>query len=253
MIGIYFSGTGNSKYAVETFLKEYSPTSPSFSIEDENLMEHINNHEEIVFSYPVQYSSVPKFLRDFINKNSFAWHGKKVFIIATMALFSGDGAGVLGRLLKKHGAKITGGLHLQMPDSITDEKVLKRSLTKNIQLVKEAKEKIIKTVANIKNGKYPQEGLGIFPHVAGLLTQRLWFGHRTKKYSNKLKIDFSKCIGCSKCVKICPTKNIIIEENKAIGKNNCTSCYRCVNACPKQAITLLGKSIIEQTSIEKYL
>ena len=53
-------------------------------------------------------------------------------MIATMGLFSGDGAGVLARLLKKYGAKITGGLHLKMPDSIADEKVLKRPLEKNM-------------------------------------------------------------------------------------------------------------------------
>ena len=37
MIGIYFSGTGNSKYALETFLREYNG-SVMFSIEDEGLI-----------------------------------------------------------------------------------------------------------------------------------------------------------------------------------------------------------------------
>ncbi len=253
MIGIYFSGTGNSKYALEVFLREYANDSAMFSIEDKNLIEHINNHDEIVFSYPVQYSAVPKYLSDFIHNNSKTWKDKKVFIIATMALFSGDGAGVFGRLLKKYGAQITGGLHLQMPDSIADEKVLKRSLKKNIQLVENANSKIVQTVAKIKNGKYPQEGLGTISRLAGFLSQRLWFGHRTKRYSDKLKVDANKCIGCSKCVKICPTENIIMTDNKAQGKDKCTVCYRCVNACPKQAITLLGKTVIEQTSVEKYL
>ena len=253
MIGIYFSGTGNSKYVLEVFLREYDNGSVLFSIEDKNLMEHINSHDEIVFSYPVQYSAVPKILSDFIHNNCSMWQGKKVFIIATMALFSGDGAGVLGRLLKQYGAKITGGLHLQMPDSIADEKVLKRSIEKNIQLVKNANSKIVKAVAQIKNGKYPQEGLGVVSCLAGFLSQRLWFGYRTKRYSDKLKVDANKCIGCSKCAKICPTENIIMTDNKAVGKDTCTVCYRCVNECPKQAITLLGKTVIEQTSVEKYL
>ena len=253
MIGIYFSGTGNSKYALEVFLREYNNNSVLFSIEDKSLIDHINNHDEIVFSYPVQYSEVPKYLRDFIHNNSEMWKGKKVFIIATMALFSGDGVGVLGRLLMQHGAKITGGMHLQMPDSIADEKVLKRSLEKNTQIVENANRKIVKAVANIKNGKYPQEGLGTLSRLSGFLSQRLWFGHRTRKYSDKLKVDADKCIGCSKCVKICPTENIIMKDNKAMGKDKCTVCYRCVNVCPNQAITLLGKTVIEQTSIAKYL
>lgn len=253
MLGIYFSGTGNSRYALEVFLKEYDNDSVMFAIEDKNLFEHINNHDEIVFSYPVQYSAVPKFLSDFIHNHSELWNGKKVFIIATMALFSGDGAGVLGRLLKRYGAIVTGGLHLQMPDSIADEKVLKRSLEKNTQLVKKATSKIEKAVINIKNGEYPQEGLGIFSRLAGFWSQRLWFGYRTRRYSDKLKVDADKCIGCAKCAKLCPTENIVMKDNKAMGKNKCTACYRCVNTCPKQAITLLGKEVVEQTCIEKYL
>ena len=34
IIGIYFSGTGNSKYAVELFCKEYDNESRTYSIED---------------------------------------------------------------------------------------------------------------------------------------------------------------------------------------------------------------------------
>lgn len=56
----------------------------------------------LIFAYPVQYSTVPKILRDFIIENKELWESKKVFVIATMGLFSGDGAGILGRLLQKY-------------------------------------------------------------------------------------------------------------------------------------------------------
>lgn len=112
MIGLYFSGTGNSKYAVENFLKKYEPGTTAYSIENKQAVEAIKSNKEIVFGYPVQYSNIPKFLRDYVEKNAPLWTGKKIFVIATMGLFSGDGAGVLARLLKKHGADIIGGLHL---------------------------------------------------------------------------------------------------------------------------------------------
>lgn len=253
MIGIYFSGTGNSRYALESLLRELASDAPMFSIEDPGLPAHLDDHDEIVFSYPVQYSSTPKFLSDFVQSHQAVWKGKKVFVIATMALFSGDGAGVLGRLLKKHGARITGGLHLKMPDSIADEKVLKRSAEKNAQLVEAAGRKIAKAAAAMKTGKYPQEGLGLLARMAGFLSQRLWFGHRTRRYSDRLKVDAERCIGCSKCVRLCPTGNLVMEGKAAKGADRCTACYRCVNACPRQAITLLGKHVIEQTAIEKHL
>ena len=253
MVGIYFSGTGNSKFCLEYFLQQYDKEAKAFSIEEENAVEKIKQQEEIIFSYPVQYSNIPKILKDFINQNHEVWKGKKVFVIATMGLFSGDGAGILARLLQKYGAEIIGGLHLRMPDSISDEKALKHSLEKNKKLIKNAKIKIEQAATNMKNESAPQEGIGVFYHLAGLFGQRLYFRNKTKNYTDKLKIDAHKCIGCGKCVSLCPMKNITINNTVAISGDQCTMCYRCVNHCPKQAITLLGTRVVEQIVVEKYL
>lgn len=253
MIGVYFSGTGNSKYCVQRFLQEYDTEAIAFSIEDNELLKEIDKHKDIVFSYPVQYSNIPKILKDFIVNHKTTWNGKRVFVIATMGLFSGDGSGILARELRRYDATIIGGLHLKMPDSIGDEKVLKRSLENNKRLVSAAEEKIKKAVKELKNGNPPQEGIGILYQIAGLFGQRLYFINKTKQYSNKLHINSEKCIGCNKCVALCPMKNIELKNKVAVSGNRCTLCYRCVNHCPKQAITLLGKRVIEQSNIDKYL
>ena len=253
MVGIYFSGTGNSRHAAEMFCNEYDEATKAFSIEDDNVIEAVKREEMLVFAYPVQYSTVPKILRDFIIENKGLWENKKVFVIATMGLFSGDGAGILGRLLQQYGAEIIGGLHLKMPDSIGDEKVLKRSLEKNKELVKKAEQKISKSVQLLKSGKPTQEGIGILYLMTGFFGQRLYFGHKTKNYSDKLRVNEDKCIGCGKCEKLCPMNNIKIVDKKVVQNNRCTMCYRCINNCPKQAMTLLGKAVVEQSVIEKYL
>ena len=253
MIGVYFSGTGNTKFCIDKFLLEYDDGENSFSIEEKETLGEIRNNCEIVMGYPVQFSNIPKILRDYIITNQHIWEGKKIFIIATMGLFSGDGAGILARLLKNYGAIIVGGLHLKMPDSISDEKALKRSFEKNKELVMNAEEKIHKAVNDIKSGKPPQEGLGIGYHLAGLFGQRLYFWGKTKKYTDKLRINQQKCIGCGLCEKLCPMSNISLKNGIAHSFNKCTMCYRCISKCPKQAITLLGKEIIEQNDIVKYL
>lgn len=253
MIGIYFSGTGNSKYCIHRFLEEYNNSSLAFSIEQDEAVTYMKSNREIVISYPVQFSNIPKILHDYIVTNGQLWKGKKIFIIATMGLFSGDGAGVLARLLKKYGADITGGLHLKMPDSIGDEKALKRKYAKNLELVRKAEIKIQKAVIQIKNGKPPQEGLGIWYHAAGLFGQRLYFYSKTKHYTDQLKINREKCIGCGLCEKLCPMKNIKLVNDTAVAGDKCTMCYRCISKCPGQAITLLGKNVIEQHDINKYL
>ena len=253
MLGIYFSGTGNSRYALSVFLKQYGSSARAIAIEDTDAIEYIKKSKEIVFCYPVQYSNIPKILKDFIDQNWELWSGKQIFVIATMGLFSGDGAGILARRLQRYGSEVIGGLHLKMPDSIADEKALKRSLEKNKELVRQAEQKIDRAVRLIKNGKAPQEGIGVLYHLAGLFGQRLYFYHKTKQYSSKLKIDPGKCISCTKCVRLCPMKNLKVERGLVIAGIRCTMCYRCINNCPKQAITLLGKQIIVQGTIEKYL
>ena len=253
MIGIYFSGTGNSRYAAEVFCREYDKNTIEYSIEDDDALKAVNGADVIVFSYPVQFSTVPKIMRDFITDNKELWKNKKVFVIATMGLFSGDGSGMLGRLLQGYGAEVIGGLHLKMPDSIADEKALKRPLEKNKELVKKAEQKIKESVRQMKEGHPTQEGIGALYRLAGFWGQRAYFGHKTREYSSKLKIDEEKCIGCGKCEKLCPMNNITIVERKAVSGDRCTMCYRCINKCPKEAITLLGKCIVEQCGIEKYL
>lgn len=88
MIAIYFSGTGNSRYAAELFCNEYDEVAKAFSIEDDNVTQAVENEEMLVFAYPVQYSTVPKMLRDFIIDNKELWKNKKIFVIATMELSS---------------------------------------------------------------------------------------------------------------------------------------------------------------------
>lgn len=190
MIGVYFSGTGNTKHCVEKFMREYDPAGETISIEAENAVQEICRHSEIIIGYPVQFSNIPKILQDFIADNSYIWKGKKVFIIATMGLFSGDGAGILARLLTKHGAIIIGGLHLKMPDSIGDEKALKRTLVQNQELVRKAEQKIEASAQKLKDGHPSQDGMGCLNHLAGLFGQRLYFCSKTKAYSDKLKMVY---------------------------------------------------------------
>lgn len=251
--GIYFSGTGNSRYAAELFVSQIEPGAGVHSIEDDDVIDAIRSADTLVFSYPVMYSTVPKILRDFVVDHAELWKGKKVFVIATMGLFSGDGSGILARLLKRYGAVVVGGLHLKMPDSICDEKALKRPLQKNIEMIREARAKIAASAESWRAGKPTREGIGPQYRIAGFFGQRLYFGHKTKHYSDKLKIDAGKCVGCGLCAKLCPMDNIVVTGGVAVPADRCTMCYRCINRCPAQAITLLGKAVVEQGVIEKYI
>ena len=161
MIGIYFSGTGNTKYCINKFLEYYNENKENelYSIEDSSCINKIKENKEIVLAYPIYYSDIPIIVRNFIDNNKEIFRDKNIFIIATMGLFSGDGTGCSARLLKKYGTNITGGLHLKMPDCIGDVKTLKKTIEENKELVKNANLKIKNAVSNMKKGKYSKRGL----------------------------------------------------------------------------------------------
>ncbi len=251
MIGVYFSGTGNTKYCVENVLNQVGSNGASYAIESEEVIAAAKSSDEIVFGYPVYYSNLPKIVREFIVSNAELWRGKKIFVIATMGLFSGDGAGCSARLFKKYGAEILGGLHLKMPDCIGDVKLLKKSLAENRKIILEAEHKMDLAINRINNGKFPQEGLNFFYRIAGVFGQRLYFSGKTKRYFTKIRTDESKCVKCGLCASLCPMSNIVIADT-VVYRDKCTMCYRCFANCPKQAITIIGKHVYEQCKFDNY-
>ena len=251
MNAIYLSGTGNTRYIVNKLLDELGRKGTVLPIESEDVKKAFGG-DEIILAYPTMFSNIPYLVRDFINKNQNEWKGKKIFLITTMGLFAGDGTGCAARLLKKYGAVITGGIQINMPDSIGDCKALKKTAEQNKAIVKKAEKRVAEIAKKMKEGRYPREGLSFWAHLAGLFGQRLWFYNKAMSYSNKLKIDGNKCVGCGICAKGCPTQNIKITDAKAVASSQCTMCYRCVSYCPSQAITLLGKTLHQQAGIEKY-
>ena len=120
MVGVYFSGTGNTRYCIGKFVHGLEPDAACIGIEHPSAAQAMAQSDFIVLAYPIYFSNLPKIMRDFLESNRSVFSGKKVFILATMGLFSGDGTGCAARLLIKYGADIAGGLHLKMPDCITD-------------------------------------------------------------------------------------------------------------------------------------
>lgn len=143
MIGIYLSGTGNTKHCVEKLVNLLDDTARCIPLETPYIINMLENEN-------------------------------------TMGLFSGDGTGCTARLLKKYGAEILGGLQIKMPDSVCDSKLLKKGIEENRQIVKNADKRIEQTAEQIKRGIYPKEGLSFIAHIKGLFGQD--YGFIVKQY-----------------------------------------------------------------------
>ena len=251
MLGIYFSGTGNTKHCVEKLTFLLDKAAMTMPLESPDIIEKIKSDDTLIFGYLTQFSNAPYMVREFIEKNHDIWKNKKILCVVTMGAFSGDGAGCTARLFKKYGAEIMGGIHIKMPDSVCDSKLLKKSIVQNMEIIKQADKKIEFIAEEIKQNKFPKNGITLIAHLVGLFGQRLWFYKKTAGYTDKLKIN-SDCISCGLCVSLCPMKNILIKNGVATADNKCTMCYRCISSCPQQAITLLGDSVVEQCRYDKY-
>jgi ferredoxin len=62
----------------------------------------------------------------------------------------------------------------------------------------------------------------------------MWLSNWNQKYFG-FKVDKEKCTKCGLCVKICPVKNIKLDDFPVYG-HRCNFCMRCVSWCPQKAI-----------------
>lgn len=58
-------------------------------------------------------------------------------------------------------------------------------------------------------------------------------------FHHALKIDKELCIGCTHCMKVCPTQALRVTAGKAVLLDNrCVDCGECFRACPVSAIRI---------------
>ena len=56
-------------------------------------------------------------------------------------------------------------------------------------------------------------------------------------FYHALQINENQCIGCSHCMKICPTEAIRVYDGKAhISESRCIDCGKCFKTCPTRAV-----------------
>ena len=63
MLGLYFSGTGNTKYCTERFVHRLDSAGTCLAMESIGTAAAILSHEDIVLAYPVYFSNLPKLVQ----------------------------------------------------------------------------------------------------------------------------------------------------------------------------------------------
>ncbi|MCL2076889.1 MAG: EFR1 family ferrodoxin [Oscillospiraceae bacterium] len=248
LLALYFSGTGNTAWAVERLCSRLSAAGIDckiYSIEDFQQKQATDfNPDTVLIGYPIYGSDMPRIMKEFIVANIRIFGNRDLITLVTQHSFSGDGGRLAARLIKRKKAQLKhiAGIHVNLPTNLSDSTrfIELKNGELNAAKIKKAELKIKNSANMILSGKKVKDGAGLSAWFLGFFTQRFYFRFIEKLLRKKLKINSSLCSYCSKCADCCPMKNIKITGKDIDTYNNCTLCYRCVNLCPQKAISLIS-------------
>ena len=244
LLAVYFSGTGNTKYAVQRLLKGFDGSSMHSVEELLDFENAADGFDTILVAFPIYGSDMPGNMREFIEKNRAVFIGKKLITLVTQLLFSGDGGRLAYRLLREEIDEHTASIHINMPTNISFPPIFAIKNGADIdEKMEKANRKIDRCAVRLKAGQSIKDGRGPLAFLVGFLGQRMWYrAFFVNHYKKKLQIDAERCTGCGLCVQNCPVNNLVFGAEQVMPQNKCILCVRCINQCPQQAITLLSKS-----------
>lgn len=226
----YFSGTGNSmRTAVRIAEKIGGAKLVSVRCDPEAVS--AENADIIGFVCPVYEWDLPGTMKEFVGKlkvNPNAY----LFMIATYVAIHGKTFETMEKILSGKGAHLSYAKALRCVASqciayppFPPEKLMIPYMEKSI-------DQIGKELSERKNRDCP---------AMGRLTRKLYPKLMTpymaleREYDKGFYTD-ERCIGCETCVKVCPTKNIAMQNHTPVWNHRCHGCNACVAYCPTKAI-----------------
>jgi len=199
----------------------------------------IAENDAVGIAYPIYGSDLPQSMKDFIGSLAPV-KNKKAFVFCTQWLWSGDGARVGAQLLQGKGFHVSWAEHFSMPNNVSvfmpytnDPGKLARRLAKTAI-------KIRCFAGRIAGGRPFRRGFSLAANLAGNI-QRLPFRRVFHRLRDDIGLDPSRCNKCGSCACLCPSGNLIQEENVIKTLGCCILCLRCYSFCPQMAITYRKK------------
>lgn len=224
----YFSGTGNS-YQVAKLLAYLTQD----KMQDISTLKDYKHDDSVMgFVFPVHCYDVLDLMQDFIRKLEIK-RDKKIYcyVVVTCGGKVGNTFITMQDLLKVKNIELAYRNEVYLPDNILSFWGKKY----NYNLLNTYKDKVLKIAEELNQRKTNNN----------VLVKKSWW-YVIKKYISWLfikkclqkKTVKKNCIHCKRCVKLCPTNNIIEEAGKIKFKsnNNCIYCLACIQWCPMQAI-----------------
>jgi len=196
----------------------------------------VDLNKTIGLAFPVAAQSTFPFVWDFIEKMPAA-EGTEVFMVDTLAAFSGGLVGPLRKILQAKGYIPIGAKEIKMPSNFYPKKI---SSEKD-------EEKIAKGLQTARNyalalvqGTAAWGKIAIFSDLIFTLSRSRKVWKFMSNLGKRIALDKEKCTQCQSCVKLCPTGNIAMDDYPLFS-SKCQQCMRCLSFCPEAAISIPEK------------
>lgn len=236
---LYFSGTGNTKWAAETLAKQTGESLLNITDKTGEVDYSFTNEKRVIFCFPIHGWQPPRILRDFIkNLHEADLKDKSIYALCTCGDSVGNAINILRKDLKSKGWHLNGAFSLIMPESYvclpfmyTDKPERERQKIQNA--TDELKDIAVKIKNNITGIEQLHKGATpwIYTNVIGEYFNKRMITDRP------FNVDSQLCIGCGKCQSICPTCNISLKNAMPQWQQTmCTCCLACYHHCPTHAI-----------------
>ncbi len=231
---VYFSGTGGTKRAADSFINEF--TKQGISVHCHEILTRNTykpqDYDLLLILYPVYAMNAPRPVYDFIDQLPIV--DKKLAVVISV---SGGGEVIpntASRLhciqhLKKRGYRIAYEQMLIMPANC----ILPTPKELSLMLLKVLPDKVNTIVTDILSGVVRRTEPYLIDRIISIFTEVQKEG--SKLYGHNIRAN-SSCNGCGLCSKACPTGNIRLQDGKPVFAYRCCLCLRCIYNCPRKAL-----------------
>ena len=238
---LYFSGTGNSRYIAKRIAEKLGDSlfDINAAIKKDNTSLIATGGGRLVFVTPTYAWRIPLVVRDWIKRTDFP--GKnKVWFVMDCGGEIGNAAKYNIELCRMKGFEYMGTAQIVMPENyIAMFSVPGRE--EAAAIINRAEPVTDSCIEKIGNGeKFSAPRNSLYDRLMSSVVNNLFYPLFVK--ANAFTSD-EKCVGCGKCVSLCPLNNISLVGGKPKWGKNCTHCMACIVYCPTNAIEYGKKSV----------
>lgn len=234
----YFSGTGNTFLVVKKMMETFQDKDITVNLHriEESNPANINTNHTVGLGFPIAELSTYNFVWKFIKSLPESTSATDIFMVDTLAGFSGGIVGPVHEIVKKKGYNPVGAQEIIMPPNIffiQDEKECKEKVQKGLITAEQYALDIL--AGKSKWGRVPVLSDAVY--YTSLTGLKITESHLNQKLL-RLKTMDEKCRKCGICVKLCPVNNINMDEGSYPEHGlKCEYCLRCTSFCPRGAIS----------------